>query len=508
MMCSLPSVQTDLQEIMEGIDQELDKYVPQETVVEPPVQSVPDQGSAEPEVSCDKLERDRDIVYPVVRVAITCQDGTRMSPCYVEWLYDQYSHHRPPIGNLVITRKHCHAHTTISDASKKQGKLLVWQHTKLAMSYLGGVEQLVGGRLWTMFPFHTICLIEKEYNRNPFNEALKLPPYSAHKSDGEYYILNFVTGQMHSTKTSKKVYRVRCTISKIDDRLSCRMLENITYKDAARNYGAAGVLFYSAHPNTGEPMFLLGHINYACKTWCDFGGIKRFRYCNVNMIIIVCTCMCVCACICVYVYVYVCMHMCVRVCVHAYVCTCMCMCACICVYVYVYVCMHMCVRTCMCMCACICVYVCVCVHAYVCTCMCMCACICVYVYVCVCMHMCVRVCVCVHAYVCTCMCMCACICVYVYVCVCMHMCVRVCVCVHACVRVCVCVHAYVCTCMCMCACICVYVYVYVCMHMCVRVCVCVHAYVCTCMYMCACMCVCMCVYMCMCIHVCVCMCVM
>lgn len=286
MMCSLPSVQTDLQGMIQGIDLELHKYVPSApqvpVVMESPAQDVPEQGSVElnrDKGPCDQLERNGDTVRPVVRVAITCQDGTRVSPCYVEWLYDEYSRRQlpSPVGNLVTTRRHCHAHTNGSDLRRDQGRLLVWQHTKLATSYLGGVEQLVSDRLWTMFPFHTICLIEKAFNSNPFNEALKLPAYSARKSEAEEYVLNFVTGRMHRTTGSNKVYRVRCTVSKINDRLACRMLENITYKDAARNYGAAGVLFYSAHPSTGEPMFLLGHIVYACRTWCDFGGIKKFR---------------------------------------------------------------------------------------------------------------------------------------------------------------------------------------------------------------------------------------
>ena len=68
----------------------------------------------------------------------------------------------------------------------------------------------------------------------------------------------------------------------------------------------------------------------------------------------------------------VCVHVCMCVCVRAYVCVCMC----VCMHAYVCVCVRVCVCVCVCACVCACVRMCVCV--------CVCVCGCVSVYVCMC----------------------------------------------------------------------------------------------------------------------------
>lgn len=208
---------------------------------------------------------------PVVSVGIS--SATRLpqaSICYVEALYEDYRF-RPPFGQISIRREHREMETLRTKEPTK-GSKFVWQHTRLPMSLMQKFPDLTLPRLWLCFPFQIHELIEREFKKNPFSEKFELP-YS--KSVGKC-TLNFESGEMYST-SEKKVYKVRCTLTNVEHVLACRMLGDSSYRPLAKHYQGAGILFYAFHPIIQEPVFLLGHMTYSSRCWCDFGGLKSFR---------------------------------------------------------------------------------------------------------------------------------------------------------------------------------------------------------------------------------------
>lgn len=235
---SIPEIQEDLKRIMDDIDKELHKRIPIE-------------------VSCE----DSDVV-----ICITCQEGTRVSPCYVEKLYEEYSH-RESVRELAVKRRHLRI-SPYEGRQPNRGKLFVWQRIKIPLN-VRKFEDLTVEKLWSTFPFHTSNVLEEGFKKDPFNGKFQIVQSSG--SD----IFNFETGEMYR---ANKMYRFRCAVSVIDDRIPCKMLGNASYKSSSKHYDAAGILFYSTHPITAEPVFLLGHMTYSTECWCDFGGLKHFRY--------------------------------------------------------------------------------------------------------------------------------------------------------------------------------------------------------------------------------------
>ena len=205
-------------------------------------------------------------------VGISCLKGTQTSPCFVEKLYEMYRF-RPPIENLTVKREHKNAFSFPKHKNPSKDKRFLWQHTMLSVKYLHGLKDLSIPKLWQPFPFHMLSVIEEHFIQNPLSQQLEI----RYSQDGGTYSLNFETGEMYDSH-EKKMYRFRCVAVSIDNRLSCRMLEDSTYKRAVKGYGAAGILFYAFHPITGETVFLLGHMTYSSRSWCDFGGFKSFRY--------------------------------------------------------------------------------------------------------------------------------------------------------------------------------------------------------------------------------------
>ena len=245
---SNPTVYAELLNMTKAIDQELHRCDPS---TQPP-------------------ESDTDALRPVVCVSVSCLRGTQVSPSFVEKLYEMYSR-KPPVDDLVVKRKHTNSIFKTWWLSKD--KEYTWQRSVLATKYLHSVQELANNRLWSSFPMHLLDAIEDGFKRDPFDTNLEVV-YSRHAGK---YVLNFETGEMYSTH-DKTAYRIRCIVSRFDDLLECSILTGTTYKPFAKKYNAAGILFYSAHPVTGEPVFLLGRMTYGCESWCDFGGIKSFRY--------------------------------------------------------------------------------------------------------------------------------------------------------------------------------------------------------------------------------------
>lgn len=205
-----------------------------------------------------------------LHVCVCCSTGTHLSPCCVERLYELYSNKPQLVSDLVVHRQHVHGEKWAKRMRERHN--LVWQRTQMAVKYFISPEELTNERMWQTVPLAILPLIEEEFQKDPFNSACRV----GRSGERHSYQVNFVTGELYS-HSDMKVYRLRCVIRDIDTRVECGMLDGPSYKNVARHYGAAGVLFYSTHPATGEPIFLLGHMNYSTESWCDFGGLKSFR---------------------------------------------------------------------------------------------------------------------------------------------------------------------------------------------------------------------------------------
>ena len=207
-----------------------------------------------------------------LRVCISCSTGTVVSPSCVEWLYQEYTARPHLSGGLMVKREHQQA-TAWARTQRKHGTML-WQYTNTPAKYLHKVDELTDERLWRPFPIFLVSLIEEQFQQNPFNRVCKINKVN----DAYTHMLNFETGEVHIIR-EKETFCLRCiSVRSVEDQITCSMLDKTSYKAASKCYGAAGILFYTFHPLTGEPVFLLGHMNYACRSWCDFGGLKSFRY--------------------------------------------------------------------------------------------------------------------------------------------------------------------------------------------------------------------------------------
>ena len=218
-----------------------------------------------------------DLDPPVLSVGIYSSPKVpQASMCYVEALYEEYKLRHPPAGigqvHLYVGRKHGDM-AALWTRKPAKGRKFVWQYTKLPMSLMQKFPDLTLPRLWSYFPHQVYDIIEQEFRKNPFNKKLELP-YS--KSVGQC-TLDFESGEMFST-SEKKIYKVRCTTTDEENFLTCRMLGDSSYRSLGKHYQGAGILFYAFHPIIQEPVFLLGHMTYSTRCWCDFGGLKNFRY--------------------------------------------------------------------------------------------------------------------------------------------------------------------------------------------------------------------------------------
>ena len=205
-----------------------------------------------------------------MQVCVCCSTGTHMSLCCVERLYEEYTTMNTPCGGLVVMRVHKQA--TAWARKQRDHNNLLWQYTKLPVKYFRCVQELTEERMWNPFPMHFSFLIEEQFQRDPFNTICVIHQEKSRNT----HTLNFGTGEVYST-CEKKTYRLRCICMRsIQCHISCAMLNTASYKSISRHYKAAGILFYTFHPVTGETVFLLGHMTYSCESWCDFGGLKSY----------------------------------------------------------------------------------------------------------------------------------------------------------------------------------------------------------------------------------------
>ena len=215
-----------------------------------------------------KVEHNGDSTAASLHVAVTCSTGCKLSPCFVEKLYEHYTS-SPPTDHMTVTRDH----PILLHHLKGSAPLPpVWQycpfrHHQAHFSNVRQLKQLVcSSTLWVDFPDDTNFLLEASFKRDPLSS-------SARAGD---LLVSFHGGTVHS-KTKGQQSLIRCTARESKFTVVTRHLQHEQYKPFVKSFIAAGILPYSVHPVSGEAIFLMGKITYSTCTWCDFGGIKSYR---------------------------------------------------------------------------------------------------------------------------------------------------------------------------------------------------------------------------------------
>ena len=205
-----------------------------------------------------------------VLVVVLCSNGAQLSPCFVEKLYEHFTLEPPLVAGLTVSRHH-------RDALKGawgKSKHLVWQvscvpvHCKIASHF----SEVFQSKMWLNFDPTANSRTGDQFKKDPFASGL----------DFTDMILDLEGGTAYR-KSEKKTYYIRCSdISQ--SKANCWELTSIGYKSVSRTFKAAGIQPYSVHPVTGEAVFLLGRLTYGQLIWCDFGGLKSFRYTQSHII--------------------------------------------------------------------------------------------------------------------------------------------------------------------------------------------------------------------------------
>lgn len=192
-----------------------------------------------------------------LRVALVCKNGTQLSPCFVEQLYEFYRY-EPPCGRVSVKREHWDAFR----GDWGRNKDFIWQHTYMPNKFIHLGEALQDAS-WVSFPTETNMELEKAFQADPFSSRLQVGDCT----------VDFEGGTMYN-RTKRKEFWIRCTMVS-QSRVLCRFLGHEAYLSTVKSYRAAGILPYSVHPRTGEAVFLVGRMTYGYEDWCDFGGLKH-----------------------------------------------------------------------------------------------------------------------------------------------------------------------------------------------------------------------------------------
>lgn len=201
-------------------------------------------------------------------VGITCHNGVHHSPCFVEKLRETYQQDRTYNKLLVIQTQHW----DISSKSNGKNQHFVWQRTKIPTKYVRDIQVFTNARVWISLDAQDSIVCEHAFLQDPYCSVLP----------DKLNVVDFESGALFD-KAKGKSYLVRSTniqhglLKNRTPPVSCRFVGDEAYKKAVKRYDAAGILFYSVHPVTGEAVFLLGHMTYSCESWCDFGGLRNWR---------------------------------------------------------------------------------------------------------------------------------------------------------------------------------------------------------------------------------------
>ena len=205
-------------------------------------------------------------------VAVACQTGAQHSICFVEKLYEKYSFESPLEleGDIRVEVKREHREAIKGEWPNTTDA--IWQHSRFPVRHLLNRRDLVMNRVWSNFPLESTRLVEAGFHQDPFGK---------HFDIGKH-IIDFERGVLLNKK-SQEEFRIRSTIPRSEGRVQSSWFKDDEYKVFHKSYSSAGILFYSVHPQTGEAVFLLGHMTYSTMSWCDFGGIRNFGYVKEKM---------------------------------------------------------------------------------------------------------------------------------------------------------------------------------------------------------------------------------
>ncbi len=195
---------------------------------------------------------------PKILVIISCPDGQQYSPCFVEKLRE-----------ICEKDKRLHIITEHRDLLLNMKKKFVWYHTKIPRLYVQHVEMLTNKKFWVPFDENMNSHLEQTFQEDPNCSIIH----------NDKDVVDFASGTLYN-KQKRKTFCIRSTFLLVEERrnvVNCRFVGDEEYKATVRRYDAAGILFYSVHPATGEAVFLLGQLTYSSLTWCDFGGLKSFK---------------------------------------------------------------------------------------------------------------------------------------------------------------------------------------------------------------------------------------
>ena len=199
-----------------------------------------------------------------VRVVVLCSNGAQLSPCFVEKLYEHFTTEPPVVPELAVSRCHRDALRGACGSSRHS----VWQvscvpvHGKVASHF----TEVFQSKMWLNFDPTANTNTEAQFRKDPFSSSVNFTDM----------VLDFQSGTAYR-KAEKKTHYIRC--SDVSQRKAdIWELSSIGYKSVSRSFRAAGIQPYSVHPLTGEAVFLLGRLTYDQLVWCDFGGLKSYRF--------------------------------------------------------------------------------------------------------------------------------------------------------------------------------------------------------------------------------------
>ena len=209
-------------------------------------------------------EGEHELRSVVIRIGVVCQTGAQLAPCFVEELFSHFSYGPVVVEGLCVTRHHWDALRGVWG----QAKDLLWQTSRYYVLKHRAVdlEKVLESSEWGSFSATSNAETESKFASDPYCNEVKV---------GDM-LLDFEAGLTYDRQRGRQHY-LRCT-HLTRSRVNAWLVSSQGYKAVSRSFRAAGILPYSVHPMTGEAVFLLGKLTYGWRSWCDFGGLKSFRY--------------------------------------------------------------------------------------------------------------------------------------------------------------------------------------------------------------------------------------
>ena len=207
--------------------------------------------------------------HACVRVGVACREGATLSPSFVEKLHEWFMWDGKT-KDLLNSVQRFHYDVFSGHWGARPDRGFKWQ--KSLRPYhsnrrVASINFPAKKDTWIGFPAAVSNKIEDAFREDPFSANVTIEGDTINFTEGTIYV-----------SSAEMSYQIRSAILFDKTAVPCEVLYNKSYKVLAASYNSAGILPYSIHPLSGEPVLLLGRINYACENWCDFGGLHSFRY--------------------------------------------------------------------------------------------------------------------------------------------------------------------------------------------------------------------------------------